>query len=96
MSHRFEKCLVPSQKVQKGLYTDYYFFFFQRLSAEVKRLEAQLAMEREEKEMLSAELETLFQRLERSAASTDEGTSLARCMRDIIALKKKVPFWHDC
>ena len=70
-------------------------FGFQRLSAEVKRLEAQLAMERGEKEMLSAELETLFQRLERSTASTDEGATLARCMRDIITLKKKVHFWHD-
>ena len=61
----------------------------------MKRLEAQLAMERGEKEMLSAELETLFQRLERSTASADEGATLARCMRDIITLKKKVHFWHD-
>ena len=62
----------------------------QRLSGEVRRLEARLETECSEKELLSAELETLFQRLQNPAASTGGGLAEARCVRDIITLKKKV------
>ncbi|XP_070205153.1 early endosome antigen 1-like [Littorina saxatilis] len=66
-------------------------FEIKRLSGQVKRLESQLEREHSEKEMLSAELESLLHRLENTASSssTEGGAAQARCLREIIALKKK-------
>ncbi|KAK7485372.1 hypothetical protein BaRGS_00023320 [Batillaria attramentaria] len=63
-------------------------FEVKRLSGEVKRLEGEVDAQRREKEVLAGELETLLRRLETSSSS-DGSTVQARCVRDIIALKKK-------
>nr|KAG5702334.1 hypothetical protein BaRGS_003001 [Batillaria attramentaria] len=63
-------------------------FEVKRLSGEVKRLEGEVDAQCREKEVLAGELETLLRRLETSSSS-DGSTVQARCVRDIIALKKK-------
>ncbi|XP_076452249.1 uncharacterized protein LOC143287894 [Babylonia areolata] len=71
-------------------------FHVRRLCEEVKRVERQLEKERGEKEVVSAELNRVLQSLEPSAppsssSSTQGGAPLtvARCMRDVVDLKKK-------
>lgn len=46
--------------------------------------------ERQEKEVIARELESLLKHVESSSGTVDEGFVQAKWMRDIVALRKKV------
>lgn len=64
--------------------------WLQRLTEEVRHLQKRVDSERQEKEVIARELESLLKHVESSSGTVDEGFVQAKWMRDIVALRKKV------